>query len=544
MIKNRYYNLNLSIYVVFLLLFIIGLITYKDYGVGIDDKFHRLNGFYWLNYILSFTNFDDLKNLVDVKLNAISDYSLPSVEKYNKYSIIFDVPAAMLELFLKIDNPKEYYEIRHFLNFLVFFIGCIFFYKLLNLRFDKVIAFFGTCLFILSPRIYGESFYNMKDIIYLTFLIISYYYCFKSFINFNLKNLIPLALFTALCIQTRILGLSIPISFLFFFFLSVLSVPKDIKHLNKLGLYFLSLIIFTIIFWPYLWSSPVSNFISTFNNWVPSIYILFNGNYILNDFLPYSYIPVWILISCPIFHLLLFFFGTYELSKKIFKKIINVEKKSQNYDFWKDNYEKFDLFIFLNFFILMILVIFLNIRLFNAWKHLYFVNFFLIYLASFGLNTIYSNFKKLKKLNIFNISLIFILSFTTYEMYKYHPYQGLYFNFLIPDETKKKFEIDFTALSSKHFFNEIFQLEKGKAINIANASWTPLIRTLDIFEKDKKERVTLVGQNYQKAEYIYTNHISEVDKRFNDKYDIPSNFFKLYEYKINGTLLYTVYKKK
>ena len=61
MIKNRYYNLNLSIYIVFLLLFIIGLITYKDYGVGIDDKFHRLNGFYWLNYILSFTNFDDLK---------------------------------------------------------------------------------------------------------------------------------------------------------------------------------------------------------------------------------------------------------------------------------------------------------------------------------------------------------------------------------------------------------------------------------------------------------------------------------------------------
>ena len=98
-------------------------------------------------------------------------------------------------------------------------------------------------------------------------------------------------------------------------------------------------------------------------------------------------------------------------------------------------------------------------------------------------------------------------------------------------------------MSSKHFFNEIFKREKDKAINIANASWTPLIRTLDIFEKDKKERVTLVGQNYQKAEYIYTNHISEVDKRFNDKYDIPGNFFKLYEYKIDGTLLYTVYKK-
>ena len=90
--------------------------------------------------------------MVEIKLNAISDYSLPSVEKYNKYSIIFDVPAAMLELFLKIDNPKEYYEIRHFLNFLVFFIGCIFFYKLLNLRFDKVIAFFWNLFIYLISK--------------------------------------------------------------------------------------------------------------------------------------------------------------------------------------------------------------------------------------------------------------------------------------------------------------------------------------------------------------------------------------------------------
>ena len=129
MINNRYYNSNLNIYIIFSLLFIIGLISYKDYGIGIDDKFHRLNGFYWLNYILSFTNFDELKNLVDLKLNTISDYSLPSVEKYNKYSIIFDVPAAILELLFKINNPKDYYEFRHLLNFLVFFVGSIFFYK-------------------------------------------------------------------------------------------------------------------------------------------------------------------------------------------------------------------------------------------------------------------------------------------------------------------------------------------------------------------------------------------------------------------------------
>ena len=33
--------------------YIDGFFTYKDYGIGIDDKFHRLNGFYWLDYFTS-----------------------------------------------------------------------------------------------------------------------------------------------------------------------------------------------------------------------------------------------------------------------------------------------------------------------------------------------------------------------------------------------------------------------------------------------------------------------------------------------------------
>ena len=52
----------------FIILLITGFLTYKDYGIGIDDKFHRLNGFYWLNYLLSFTNFEDLKKIVEIKL--------------------------------------------------------------------------------------------------------------------------------------------------------------------------------------------------------------------------------------------------------------------------------------------------------------------------------------------------------------------------------------------------------------------------------------------------------------------------------------------
>jgi len=52
---------NKVLFTFFLIFLFIGLITYKDYGIHIEEKFYRLNGFYWLNYVLNFTEFNDLK---------------------------------------------------------------------------------------------------------------------------------------------------------------------------------------------------------------------------------------------------------------------------------------------------------------------------------------------------------------------------------------------------------------------------------------------------------------------------------------------------
>ena len=40
------------------------------------------------------------------------------------------------------------------------------------------------------------------------------------------------------------------------------------------------------------------------------------------------------------------------------------------------------------------------------------------------------------------------------------------------------------------------------------------------------------------------DNISEVDKKINNKYDIPENFKKLYELNIDGLIIYEMYKKE
>ena len=45
------------------------------------------------------------------------------------------------------------------------------------------------------------------------------------------------------------------------------------------------------------------------------------------------------------------------------------------------------------------------------------------------------------------------------------------------------------------------------------------------------------------ADYIFNTNISEVDKNINTKYNIPKNFIKISEFKIENSLVYEIYKK-
>ena len=205
--------LNYSHYIFFLLLLITGLFLYKDFGYNIDETFQRKSGLYWLKYVSDFFNFDEFSNLVQQKLNTADDFTNPWS---NKYGVIFDVPAAYLEIILKINNPLKIYEFRHLLNFLYFYLGVIFLYKLLINRFNnKFYSLFGCILFILTPRIFGDSFQNNKDIIFITFFIISIFYLFKTVEKNSIKNFIFLSLFSAIATSTRLFGLVLPISIIF-----------------------------------------------------------------------------------------------------------------------------------------------------------------------------------------------------------------------------------------------------------------------------------------------------------------------------------------
>lgn len=533
-------------YVIFLLFFFIGIYTYKDYGISVDEEFERRVGFYWLEYVLSLTTFDNFYNSALLKLNEITGFTLPTAKDNKFYGVIFNLPMAFLEVVFEINDSKEYFHLRHLFNFLLFFVSSIFFYKLLLSRFLKYnIALLGTLFYILSPRIYGDSFFNNKDIVFLSLVSIALYFCIKAIEKDNYKNLLIFSIFAAICTSSRILGIIFPISFILFYFLSFF---QENKNLKKIIFFTISYFIFLIIFWPALWENPIENFFLAFKYFSDlqgfNIKMFFNGEYISTNFLPYSYIFTWILITTPILYILLFLIGYYYIFKKLFIRFINIKEKSNYPDLWRDINEKQDLFIFFILTSVIFYLITFNVRLYTGWRQIYFLNVFIIYISVYGFYKIHLNLKSKIKPNIqFGLIGLFLI-FIVYKMIIYHPYQNLYFNSVFNKNAHNKFEVDYWGLTGKKFLESVLILEKNKnQIKIGVASFIPLERSLKLLSKEEREKIIIVGQDYEKADYIYTVFISEVDINGNDKYKIPSNFTKIDEFILDNIKIYEVFKK-
>ena len=144
-----------------------------------------------------------------------------------------------------------------------------------------------------------------------------------------------------------------------------------------------------------------------------------------------------------------FLVGFLNINILFFKNFCNLSNKNK---LWKNIEQKKDFFILLFFTIPIFLVIFLNSTLYTGWRHLYFIYPCLTYFIALGLKFIFTkkNFKPYKETFVAIVGLSLILN--TYNLIKLHPYQNIYFNFLIERKAKNYFEIDYFCNVEVAFF--------------------------------------------------------------------------------------------
>jgi len=232
--------------------------------------------------------------------------------------------------------------------------------------------------------------------------------------------------------------------------------------------------------------------------------------------------------------------------RRVFQRIVNITPQEQPYsDLWRSLDEKKDLFIFISLTSFVIFAVFLNPAMLSGWRHFYFLHFFIIYITIYTLNLIFLYFKR-KKFNIpiFSFVNLFFVIFIIRELFIFHPYQSLYFNSLINQKNYFNFPIDTPSLTRSDALK--FILNDGKnltKIYVSSASWTPLHNGKDLLNDSDKMKLVFVGQDYNKADYIYTNYNYEVDPKFNKKYNIPNQFNEIKRVSVRDITIYSIYKK-
>ena len=533
---NKFRIKKIFIYIFFFTIFIIGLNSFKDYGVYGDEPFHRwIGSIYYLHYKDLITNFN-------INNEHISEIIRLSEDEYFRfwvvYPVFFDLFTELISDIFNVKTTQGIFQTRHLINFLIFFISTIFFYKLINLRFKNFyFSILGVIFLFFSPKIFAESFYNSKDILFMSFSIIKIYFSFKFIKSQNLKNLIFYSISSGLLIQSRIMGLIFPLFTFTIILFEIIESNKEFKKkLTKIIISTILIFIIIILFWPFVWV----DFFKHFNFYLqflshlagPYVNLYFGENFLSNNS-PWHFKFIWILITIPSHIILLSVLGFVLVFFKYFNRILTLEKNNK---IWFNNLEGLDFLIFLLLFIPLVLMAFYKNN-FDGWRHFYYVYPFIIYLAIIGL-------EKIKKINfsfflVLNFLMIANIFFNLNWMIKHHPYQYTYFNLIHKKIIKKNFDLDYMGLSIKNSLEYILENDKRDLIKVSSLGQTWIEgNTLILHEKYKKR---LEVANYNESDYIIDTFRPVVGKKM--QVDLKK-FSKFYDLSVDGKVVNSIYKKK
>ncbi len=512
--------------VFFLFMLAVGSLTYKDYGIPWDEPDQIYIAKQNQNYV--FHN--------DPALLSIRD-------KY--YGVVFELPILWLTTYTSIP--------RHWLVFITFFFGLLFFYALANRLFrNQWWSLLSTVTLAASPRIFADSFYNSKDIPFLVIGIVAAW----SLVLFSDKLrqqaggwtfaglLLLHSLTSAAMIGTRVAGvLIIPLTLLVLIIDFIQFPATWIKVLLALIGYLVLTVALTVLVWPVLWHAPWAEFLGAFHKMsrLPyDISMLFMGKYIYASKLPWDYLPVWIGVTSPLIVVAGFFVGIFGWIGLIWKgwrsrgETGPVRQNFPNHDLlhW--------IIVFLWLFIPVAAIYYFHSVLYDGWRHMFFVYPPILLVSILGLKSLYQWLVHWTRSKLaVKIALGLLVAAGLLEpawfMARNHPYENVYFNLLAGDPAglRGRYEMDYWGLSYKQGIDAILARDPGRHIKIAVANNPGDFYIKFGLPPEQQSRIIEV-QDPQDADYFVTNY-----RWHPQEYPYPDLFFSV---KVRGEDIMAVYK--
>ena len=438
------------------LFLVAGLAVVDDYGPSLDDYLQRLTAINVVDYVASGTQ--DLEVLEWGHAN----------EKY--YGVAFELPLLLVERALGLTDSRSIHLSRRALTHAFFLFGGFCCWLLaLRLFNSRLLAAGAMLLFLLHPRLYAHSFLNTKDLPFASMFMIALLLTHRAFAKDTPRAFLALGVGVGILINLRVMGLMLFAAVLAMRALDLMRAgtgEERRRTLRTSGLFILSTVLTLYAIAPYLWTDPMAFFagVATLAQQPFRVIELFQGEFMTGWDMPMRYLPVWFSISTPPAALLLGLVGAAWILRQ------GAENPAAAL---RNGPLRFAFLVGACFVAPMVAVALLGSTLYNGWRHMHFIHAPFCLLATFGLHWLADTQKSAwQRAGAYGLAALGLAAAVA-SMVAIHPYQHLYFNFLVdrttPERLRTQYEMDYWGTAVRDGLEHLLERYPSSPIHVAGS---------------------------------------------------------------------------
>jgi len=443
------------------------------------------------------------------------------------YGGIFDFITAFV---FNVFHPWDHYTTMHFINAFVGAIGIIYAGKLAKVLSTWNAGIFTMIFLVLSPSWFGHNFANPKDIPFSVGYTAGIYFILlflKSLPRPTARHILGLIASIGWAMGVRIGGFLL-IAYLLLFLLCYGVYSKQMKAVLSGSIIKLFVLVaaagylIAILFWPYAHLGIVSKpleALKVMSNFFVNIGMLYDGNKIQSNQVPWYYIPRYIAYTAPLIVLAGSVIGVAGITY-LFKKNKQVFV--------------FTLFVLFSIVFPLAYAVYKNSSLYDGWRHFLFIYPPMVVIAAMGWDMLMSSSQKALKFGALAVVVVGLLLPAKYVAAN-HPYESLYYNEIAGGLKSMygRYETDYYMTGVKEATDWLIHNEhlEGKKVTIGTNTSYPLIAAL--YQENRKNLPSKYATVYERyADFrrddVYTQFAKE-HADFKEPFSASPNYVRFYE---------------
>lgn len=285
------------------------------------------------------------------------------------YGIAFELLLFLIERGLGLEDSRHIYLMRHLMTHGFFLIGglCC---SLLAYRLSRSrgVALQALLVLVLQPRLYAYSFFNSKDLPFLSMFMVSFYLTYRAFRMETVGTFLLCGVSVGVLANLRIMGIMlVPVMLALRGLDLIFGSRAQRKHVRTTGAIFVAAGLGTLyLLSPYLWEDPFE-LVTALPTLAPRP----------ADELPPQFIPMWLAISTRPVTLL---FGVLGVTLVCSRSVLWAREALGNTDL------RFELLVLACSTLPVVAAVVLGSRLQDSWRHMVVLHAPLCVLGVYGLH--------------------------------------------------------------------------------------------------------------------------------------------------------------